>query len=221
MNIFLVIPSYNEGSRLLQTVKEAQKYISPPNIIVVDDASIHPEKLIKISDVFLLRHRINLGKGAAMRTGADFAFSQGADAIIFMDADRQHDPKELTNYIKHLNNGYDVVFGSRRPNPSAPFLRVLGKKLIGIYIRIFFGITISDILSGYRGINRRTYKLIRWQSDRYDVETEMIVRLGKYKNKIKWIEFPIDTIYIDKYKGVTPIDAIRLLVSSVFWRLSR
>ena len=218
-NIFLVIPSFNEAGRLQVTISKAKEYLRPENIVVVDDASKVPEVLPKKSGIWLLRHKLNLGKGAAMRTGAEFAFDQGADAVIFMDADCQHDPKEIPTFTKHLSEGYDLVFGSRRPGINTPLARFLGKKLTSAYVSVIFGIFITDILSGYRGLSRKAYKLIKWDSDRYAVETEMIARLSHHKNELKWIEFPIDTIYIDKYKGMTAIDAIRLLASSIIWKL--
>lgn len=219
MKIYLVIPTFNEGQRLILTLKEARKFIKPENIVVVDDASKTAEKIPSKSGIWLIRHKLNLGKGAAMRTGAEFAFENGADAVIFMDADCQHDPKEIPVFTKNLNDGFDVVFGSRRPGINIPLVRFLGKKFTSIYVNFVFGIFLTDILSGYRGLTKKAYNLIKWESDRYAVETEMIAKMSHHKRDLKWIEFPIDTIYMDKYKGMTAIDAIRLLLSSIKWKL--
>jgi polyprenyl-phospho-N-acetylgalactosaminyl synthase len=219
VNIFLVIPSFNENKRLSEVIKKAKGYISPENIVVVDDGSRVPETLPAYSGVWLLRHKLNLGKGAAMRTGAEFAFDQGAHAVIFMDADCQHDPKEIPVFKKYLEEGYDLVFGSRRPGINIPLARFLGKKLTSVYVNLVFGIFLTDILSGYRALTKKAYGLVKWDSDRYAVETEMVARLSHHKKELKWIEFPIDTIYMDKYKGMTAIDAIRLLLSSIKWKL--
>jgi len=99
-------------------------------------------------------------------------------------------------------------------------VRFLGKKFSSVYINFVFHIYISDILSGYRGLSRQAYDLVKWESDRYSVETEMIARLAPSQRCFEWTEFPIDTIYIDKYKGMTPIDATRLFISSIKWKLS-
>lgn len=218
-NIYVIIPAFNEGVRLIETVTKAKEYISPDKIIVVDDGSLNPVELPKNTGVWLLRHRLNLGKGAAMRTGAEFAFESGADAIIYMDADCQHNPKELPIFIEHLNHHNDLVFGSRSPGINVPLIRFLGKKFSSIYINLIFGIYISDILSGYRALTRKAYYLVRWESDRYAVESEMVARLAKNKKKLTWIEFPIETIYMDKYKGMTLIDAIKLFITSIKWKL--
>jgi len=216
MKIFLVIPAFNEQGRLEKVISKAQKYIPGKNIIVVDDGSRTP---VRLSGVIVLRHVVNLGKGAAMKTGADYAFGQNADAVIFMDSDGQHDPTELPKFVTHLSSGYDLVFGSRRMPLQTPIVRLLGNKTASIYINLVFGIYVSDILSGFRAITKKAYLVVKWVSPRYGVETEMVARLGKHKNRLKYIEFPIETIYIDKYKGLTIIDAVKIFVSSIWWKL--
>lgn len=219
MKIFLIIPSFNEGKRLHTTLNQTKRHVPQKHTVVIDDGSRTPENLPKGSKATLIRHQINLGKGMAMKTGADFAFSRGAKAVIFIDADLQHNPKYLPKFKKLLKN-HDLVFASRRPSLNAPFIRLLGNKLASIYINILFGVYVSDLLSGYRALNKKAYQLLKWQSPRYGVETEMVARLGKNKNKLKWAEFPIETIYVNKYKGVTIIDAIKILTNSIWWKLS-
>ncbi len=219
MKIFLIIPSFNEGQRLVKTLRETKKYIAEKNTIVVDDGSRTPETLPVGSKAILVRHEINLGKGEAMKTGAKYAFNNRADAVIYIDADLQHNPKYLPKFKKLLKTN-DLVFASRVPTLGAPLVRLLGNKFASIYINILFGIYISDLLSGYRALNKKAYQLLKWESPRYGVETEMVARLGQNKNKLKWAEFPIETIYVNKYKGVTIIDAIKILTKSIWWKLS-
>ena len=218
MKIFLIIPSFNEGTRLTKTLTEAKKYINEKYIVVVDDGSRTKETIPKSSKTILIRHQINLGKGEAMKTGAKYAFSKGATAVIFIDADLQHNPKYLPRFIKLLKTN-DLVFASRRPSLKSPFIRLLGNKFASIYINILFGVYVSDLLSGYRALNKKAYDLLKWSSPRYGVETEMVARLGKHQDKLKWAEFPIESIYVDKYKGVTIIDAIKILTNSIWWKL--
>lgn len=217
MKIWLVIPAYCEGQRLRRVVAQAQKYIPSGKIVVVDDGSIPTES---VKGCILLRHDINLGKGAAMKTGADYAFKDGAEAVIFMDADGQHQSHHLKTFIHFLKEDYHMILASRSLSLDAPLIRLLGNKFASIYINVVFGIYISDLICGYRALTAKAYSLVRWDSSRYGVETEMIARLGKYRNKIKFIQFPIESIYIDKYKGVTIIDAIKIFASSIWWKLS-
>lgn len=218
--IVVVIPVFNEGLRLKKVIKLIRKFQPNIPIIVVDDGSRQPLNL-KIPNLIILRHHINLGKGAALKTGAEYAFLQKKfTAAIFMDADGQHNPQEINKFIAKINQGYDLVLGSRRDTLNVPLVRLLGNKFSSVYLNLMFGIYISDTLCGFRGISRRAYFKVKWQSQRYGIEPEMIARLGRHQNQLRFIEVPIDTIYIDKYKGVTIVDALQILFNSLWWKLS-
>lgn len=217
MKVWLVIPAYCEGQRLRRVLTGVRKFFPPHKIVVVDDGS---KPIENVNGCILLRHEINLGKGAAMLTGSQYAFTHGAEAVIFMDADMQHDPAYLPKFLKHLLEGYDVVLASRRPSLQVPLIRLLGNKFASVYINVIFGVYVADILSGYRALTRKAMNLLTWDSQRYGVETEMIARLGLHKTQLKYMEFPIESIYIDKYKGVTIMDAVKILINSIWWKLS-
>lgn len=218
--IFLIIPSFNEGKRLAKTINQVQKVVPSLPIIIVDDGSKIPVNLNPQPKLTILRHQLNLGKGAALKTGIKYAFKNKAKAVILIDADGQHSPQEIPQFIKFLNKGYDLVFGSRRLGTDIPLIRFLGNKFASIYVNLLYGIYVSDLLSGYRALNKKAYRLVKWQSSRYGVETEMVARLSKHKKRLKWTEFPIETVYMDKYKGVTIIDALKILFNSIQWKLS-
>jgi len=220
LKITIIMPAYNENHRLTDLLKKIRKMTAVMDVVVVDDGSLIPVKSKTIPKITVLRHEINLGKGAAMKTGAEFAFSHNAEAVIFMDSDGQHDPQELVKFINKLNEGYDIVFGSRRPSLDTPLVRLVGNKFASAYMNLVFGVFIKDILSGYRGLTYRAYKQLKWESSKYGVETEMIARLGRHPHSLRYIELPIETIYIDKYKGVTVIDALKILINSIWWKLS-
>jgi glycosyltransferase involved in cell wall biosynthesis len=224
--IAIVIPAYNEH-QFLSTLLKSIRHFSTCPIIIVDDGSEIPLRIPKALPagrqglIYRLRHKLNLGKGVAMTTGADFAFRNlKVISVIFMDADGQHDPKYLPQFEDLLTNNYDVVFGSRTQTSGVPLVRFLGNKFASVYINVLFGAYVSDILSGYRGLSKRAYQLLKWNSPRYGVETEMVARLGIHKNKLKYTEIPISTIYIDKYKGVSILDAVKILGNSLWWKLS-
>ena len=104
MKIFIVIPAFNEEKNIGKVLKEVSKTKYP--IIVVDDGST--DKTFKVLQKFqipnskfqILRHRVNLGKGAAMKTGAEAAFALGADGVVFMDSDGQHKVSDYLNLLK-------------------------------------------------------------------------------------------------------------------------
>lgn len=221
MRIYIVIPLFNEEKHIAGVLKGLLPYKLP--VVFVDDGSSDNSKLKVHSsgfkDLILLEHKINLGKGAAMKTGADYAFANGADAVIFMDSDGQHEAQDLPKFIKKLEAGdCDVVFGSRNLNLGVPLVRYLGNKLASVFVHLLFNIYVSDLVCGYRALTRRGYEKVRWESTGYGVETEMVIRVAK--SGIRRCEIPVETIYYDKVKGVTVLDAFGILFDVLKWKLS-
>lgn len=213
---YLVIPAFNEEKRISQVLNKAKRYGHP--IVVVDDGSTDKtcETAKGTFGVIVLRHKINLGKGAALKTGVEAAFSLGAQAVIALDADGQHDPKSIADFYNQLSLGNDIVFGYRKLAGKAPIVRFAGNRLGAVVVKLLFGIYRNDLLCGYLAFTKRVYSKIHWESTRYGLETEIVARVGK--NKLKYSEVEIETIYIDKYKGVSIIDAIGILPSVLKWR---
>lgn len=222
MKIFVVIPLFNEKKHISSVLKEVSKYKLP--MVVVDDGSVDGSGSIvrglKIKDVTLLTHKINLGKGAAMKTGAEYAFGNEANAVIFMDSDGQHKANDLPRFIDVLKSGnYDIVLGSRNLSMGVPLVRYLGNKVASIILRSLFGVYVSDPLCGFRALTKPGYEKIKWESNGYGVETEIVARIGRYK--VKNTEVPVETVYINGVKGVTLFDAFGILGEVVKWRFTR
>ena len=221
MKIFIVIPFYNEEKHIADVVKGVLKYKLPT--VLVDDGSTDSSnrKLqnFKNQRIQILKHRINLGKGAAMKTGAEFAFANGADAVIFMDGDDQHNPNDIEKFLKALTQDKkEVVFGVRSFGKDAPLIRFLGNKFASILINILFGLYVSDVLCGFKAITKKAFKSIYWESAGYGVETEITARIGK--EKLSFCEVPVDTIYHDSVKGVTMLDAFGIMFEIIKWRIT-
>jgi glycosyltransferase involved in cell wall biosynthesis len=217
MKITIVIPAFNEEKRIGEVLKDLKKTKLP--VIVVDDGS--KDKTFKIAKnlgVIALRHKVNLGKGAALRTGCEAAFSMGAEAVILMDSDGQHKVEDLSHFIDALEKDkFDVVFGSRDLNHGVPLVRYMGNKVASILISLLFGIYISDLICGYKGLTRKAYGKMNWESTGYGIETEMAIKTGKYG--LKYCEVPVQTIYYDNVKGVTILDAFNILLDVIRWRI--
>lgn len=221
MNIFIVVPFYNEVKHIHDVVKSVSKYKLP--VILVDDGSTDGSgfkiKDLKNRNLTLLTHKINLGKGAAMKTGADYAFKNGADAIIFMDGDNQHNPDDLPKFVDALKSGkYEIVLGTRNFSYGVPLVRFLGNKFAALILVFFFGIYVSDVLCGFKALTKKAYKAMRWESAGYGVETEMVARMGKIK--MPFYEVPVKSIYHDKTKGVTLLDAFGIMGEIVKWKFT-
>lgn len=216
-NIIIVVPAFNEVKLIAAVLKSLKK--TGFQIIVVDDGS--KDRTFNVAanqSVVTLKHRVNLGKGAALKTGCEAAFEMGADAVVMMDSDGQHKVEDMGKFINALESGnYDVVFGSRNLNFGMPLIRFIGNKIASVLVAYLFGIYVSDLLCGYRAITKNAYKKLKWQSVGYGVETEMVVRTGK--TGLRYCEVPVETVYYDKFKGVTILDAFGILLNVFRWRI--
>lgn len=215
---WVIVPAYNEQNRVRSVISKIKKYT--PNIVVVDDGSKDDTYNVSITAgvACALRHVLNLGKGAALKTGIEYALSQGAKKIVVIDADGQHDPKLIPKFIKYLDE-VDMVFGYRKFNSRMPLVFKIGNAVINKSIKACFGIDVKDSQCGYRSFNSAIYGKIKWRSNDYSMETEMVANIGK--NQIKFKEIPIQTIYMDRYKGTTIFDGIRIIMNILRWRLQR
>lgn len=206
---------------MLPVVHDALRYVE--HVIVVDDGSGERnrsmfERLPK-QGVTVVRHRINLGKGAALKTGAQVAQLRGAEVIVFLDSDGQHRPKDIPRLVAPIEaRGLDIVFGSRRINRTMPWMMRVGNHFFSIATNLLFRIWVSDTQSGFRAFRAAALAQLDWGSPRYAVETEMIVNAGKHR--LRYAEVEIQTIYHDKYKGTTVFDGLRIFIDMLLWRLS-
>jgi glycosyltransferase involved in cell wall biosynthesis len=213
---FAVIAAYNEEKHIGKVISEIKKYVGI--VVVVDDGS--KDKTVekaKKSKSIVLSHLVNMGKGAALKTGCDYAVKNKAEIILAIDADAQHDPKEIPKFLKNMEE-YDVVLAYRKLNEKMPGILKFGNWFINKTINFLYGIKIKDSQCGYRAFTPKAYKKIRWKATDYSMESEMIAKIGKYK--LSYTEIPIKTIYSDKYKGTTILDGIKIVFNLFLWKLN-
>ena len=214
--VFAVIPAYNEEKHISKIVRETKKYVDA--VIIVDDGSKDKTASIaRKSKAVVLTHLVNLGKGAALKTGCDYAVKKNASIIIAIDADAQHDPKEIPKFVEGLKN-HEIVLGYRKLNRKMPFVLKLGNWFINKTISFLYGVKIRDSQCGYRAFTAKAYRKLRWKASDYSMESEMIAKIGKYK--MSYAEVPIETIYSDKYKGTTILDGIKIVLNLLAWKLN-
>lgn len=215
--IMAVIAAYNEEKHIAMVLQGVKKYLPPSHIIVVDDGSKDQSSSIALQEgVHSLRNIINLGKGAALKTGCDFALGQHADILVVLDADNQHDPKEIPKFLEAVQS-HDIVFGYRKFNKNMPFVFKLGNTIIKFAIQFLYHMNLKDSQCGYRAFSADTYKKIRWSVSDYSLESEMVANVGKHH--LSYVELPIETIYADKYKGTTVLDGVKIVLNLFMWRL--
>lgn len=217
---FIVISAFNEEDHIRNVLINIRKH-SDLNIVVVDDGSKDDtfENARGIQGVVVVRHKVNLGKGAAMKTGSEYAFMHGAKAVIYMDADDQHSPKDISKFVKAIDVGNDVVFGSRDYGYSVPLVRYMGNKIASVLVSLLYGIYVNDLLCGFRAITKRAYEKIKWESQGYGVETEIAIKTAT--SKLKYCQVSIAAIYLDEVKGVTILDAFGILFDVFRWKLKK
>ena len=215
--VWAVIPAHNEQSHIKSVIRSTKKYVD--QVVVVDDGSNDKTtKEAKKEKVIVLTHVVNLGKGAALKTGCDYAIKMGANIIIVLDADGQHQPSDIPRFLKALLK-YDIVFGYRRESKAMPKLLRFGNNVINLTTRFLYGINLNDTQCGFRAFSKSAYKKIRWGASDYSMESEMVTNVGK--NRLRYKQLPIKTIYSNKYKGTTIIDGFKIVMNLFWWRLSK
>jgi glycosyltransferase involved in cell wall biosynthesis len=212
----VVIPVFEESDRVEQVLSDLSEIDEP--IIVVDDGSTDDTAVKAIKhEVTVLRHRVNLGKGAALRTGARYARDQGSEHIIFMDGDGQHTASMIEDLRKELKT-HPFVIGCRSFE-EMPLFSWLGNHLFYYTARILFGVTVQDTQSGFRGLHASVLEDVMWTSNDYAVETEMLVEAARHGINVSTI--PIRTIYHDETKGTDPLHGVGIILSMAYWWITR
>ena len=211
MNNFIIIPAYNEGEKIVEVIQQVKNYAD--KIIIVDDGSTdNTVKLAEEQKVIVLKQKVNLGKGATLRTGCDYAIKLGAENLVVMDSDGQHNPDHIPNFLKSLENN-DIVFGYRKMSSSMPAVLKWGNNFINRILTILCGIKMYDSQCGYRSFTADAYKKIKWKATDYYIETEMAIRVAR--SRLRYKQIPIETIYVDNYKGTTVLDGVKIVIKMV------
>ena len=170
----------------------------------------------------MVRHITNLGVGAATRTGFEAAKSLGADYVVTMDADGQHDPCDLAPLVKcALDGDYDVVIGSRMIRPKGmPPSRVLANWLLNAITLITFRGAVTDSQSGYKCISREALKVMELKADSYDICSEIVGEI--FSKGLRYKSLPVRALYssYSRAKGQHFLNGINIILQ-LFVRMMR
>lgn len=217
---YIIIPCYNEHSRIVQTIKSVLSY--GYNIILVDDASSPSLKeTVDGLPVYYLRHILNLGQGASLQTGMNFAMYLNAEIVVHFDSDGQHQAKDINKMIEELKSyKADIVLGSRFLKKEKIKGLKRSRKIILQLARIvnwgFSGLWLSDAHNGFRALNKKAMNAIEIKQNRMAHATE-ILQLIKVK-KLKYKELPVEILYNEysSNKGQSNWNAINILIDLIF-----
>lgn len=193
--IFVLIPAYNEQSVIGDVLRDI-RLAGYPDIIVVDDGSSDEtyQRAQQAAGVIALRHFINRGKGAAMKTGIEATKILKADVVVTMDGDGQHDPKDIARMVQLVSEGNDVVLGTRAiDSRTMPFWKVLANKSGNFFTWLLYGLWVTDSQSGFRAFSRRAIERIETKTDRYEYDSEVIREIRRHG--LKFVEVPVSVRY--------------------------
>lgn len=192
---YIVVPAYNE-SPVIKSAISSIKSAGYSNIIIVDDGSNdNTLNIVKQTGVLCFHHKINRGKGAAVKTGIEAARRQGADIIVTMDGDGQHDANDIKKLVKPIkDDACDVALGTRTINTSVmPLHKVIANKAGNTITWLLNGLWVTDSQSGFRAFSRLAANTINTQSSHYEYESEVIREIKKHN--LRFSEVPIKVNY--------------------------
>jgi glycosyltransferase involved in cell wall biosynthesis len=192
--ITVILPAYNEEVSIGSMILLTRNYVD--NIIVVDDGSSdRTAEVARKAGAEVIIHKVNMGKGEALKTGFTVAVDLGADIIVTMDSDGQHNPADIPKLVSPILEGNtDMVNGSRYMNglgKNTPVYRRIGQTILDTATKMNSGLQITDSQSGFRAFSASTKDLFRFNTQGMAIESEMLVDAGKYCLRIKEIEIGV------------------------------
>jgi glycosyltransferase involved in cell wall biosynthesis len=187
-----LIPAYQEGPRIAAVVAGARRHLP---VLVIDDGSTDDTAArAEAAGATVLRQVPNAGKGAALRAGFAYALDHGADAVVTLDGDGQHDPSEIPGFLAAHERGRAELVIGRRDFGSMPPVRRVSNTLGRMVLSVAVGQDVPDNQSGYRLVGRELMSaLLDSREAGFEFEVEMIARCLAMGAPITWL--PIRTIY--------------------------
>lgn len=211
MKTIILIPTYNELNNIQKLLPVILKMYPEMDILIIDDnspdgtADFVSELSINNSNVKLIKREGKLGLGTAYVEGFRYMLKNGYDVAIQMDADYSHDPKEIANFMKYLDE-YDLIIGSRYVQGvnviNWPMRRLLLSYLANQYTKIITGLPIKDSTGGFKCFKRKVLEAIdlnEMKSNGYSFQIEMT-----YKAWIKGFKLKeVSIVFTDRVAGTS------------------
>ncbi len=221
-DVWVVMPAFNEQETIALAISSVMTQCK--QLIVVDDCSSdETAKIAYRSGAHVISHPINLGQGAALETGIQYALSKGAGYVVTFDADGQHNHADIEPMVAALKqSGYDVALGSRflgnviNMSKQRRLLLILAL----LFTRISTGLKLTDVHNGFRVLSRNFCSKFSFTQNRMSHASEILTFIAKHK--ISYIEYPV-TITYTQYsikKGQKSSNAIRILLEIVYRKIT-
>lgn len=220
---FVIIPAFNEQRMIAATVRLllAEGY----TIVVVDDGSAEPiNAVLSEFPVVVIRHSFNLGQGAALQTGMEYAIENGAQIVVHFDADGQHDANQIPAMLAPIRDGTaDVVLGSRflrtsdlkQVPPARRWMLRAGRIISGLMT----GVWLSDTHNGFRALSVNAARQINLRENGFSHATEILSQLRRAK--LRYVEVPTTIRYSEysRAKGQRMANSFRVFFDLVLRKL--
>jgi glycosyltransferase involved in cell wall biosynthesis len=209
--IVAAIPCLNEQRCIGSVVVITKKFVD--SVIVIDDGSTDATSEVAAeAGASVHKHDQNRGYGAAIRSALEKGRQLGADILITLDGDGQHDPRDIPNLIKPLLEGQaDIVVGSRflgQAKKPPPYRR-LGQRILTTVTNLGSGQAVSDSQSGFRAYSSKALRELILAESGMSASSEIQFAIGR--SGLKVAEVPIDVSYMDRAKRNPIGHAIRVL----------
>jgi len=211
---WLIIPLFNEATVVQAVIEEAR--VTFPNIVCVDDGSSDDSVAEALAGgAVVLRHPINLGQGAALQTGIEFARMQpGAEYFVTFDSDGQHRVEDALAMVERLRaEPYDVIVGSRflDGRTKAGALKRFVLRLAVLFERLSTGVRLTDAHNGLRAFNKRSAMAFDIQQNRMAHASEIVAQIGQHH--LRYAEQPVHILYTDysRSKGQSLWNSVNIL----------
>jgi glycosyltransferase involved in cell wall biosynthesis len=210
-----ILPSFNVASTLDAVVRGLRRSLPLATIVAVDDGSTDETASVaaRCCDG-LVRLERNCGKGAALRAGFGHVLADGAEVVLTLDADGQHDPAYAPTLLAALDRA-DLAIGSRaRSGGAMPLRRRVTNALASAAVGAIAGAPVPDAQSGFRAIRRAVLQQVHARGDRYEFETDLLI--GALRAGFRLATVPIPTIYGPPSHFRAVADSVRVV--RTIWR---
>lgn len=215
--LWVIIPAYNESTRIKKVLNNL-KQNGFRNVVVIDDGSTDNTKEVakSIPGIYLVSHSINMGAGAATKTGLDFAKQKNAEYAITIDADGQHSPTDIFKLLKYAKK-YDLVIGSRmigKNLKNMPKTRILFNKIGSLVTFLYYRVYVHDSQSGFKLFSKKAINNIQITFNGFEFCSEMIGEIKR--NDLTFKEVPIRIIYskdtLEKEHGQSFLKGVKMVI---------
>ena len=220
---WVIVAAYNEAAAIARVVTDLKR--SRYQVVVIDDGSTDgTARIASAAGATVIKHPLNLGQGAALQTGIDYALSQAAEVVVTFDADGQHRASDINCLLDALDRERaEFALGSRflGHSPNLPALRRLLLRAATLFTHLTTGLVLTDTHNGLRTMTRRGAQAIRLRQNRMAHASEILGQIAA--SGLRYVEVPV-TIEYTAYslaKGQKIGDSVMILFDLFARRLYR